>query len=92
MAHTRYVLDKQGYTRMQTATRPGTLTHAQTHKHVILIGFANALQCYAIRTLHVLSQCGLTYFYTVLFWTMLRQLSIWACLEIRTQDKMGTYR
>jgi hypothetical protein len=23
---------------------------------------------------------------------MLRKLSIWSCLEIRTQDKMGTYR
>jgi hypothetical protein len=23
---------------------------------------------------------------------MLRKLSTWSCLEIRTQDKMGTYR
>jgi hypothetical protein len=27
---------------------------------------------------------------TILF--LLRKLSIWSCLEIRTQDKMGTYR
>ena len=49
MANARCMLDKQGY------TRPGT--HPPTNKHVILFhgnnSFANAPQCYVIRTLPV---------------------------------------
>ena len=37
MAHTRRMLDKQGYTRarMHTPTRPGKRTHARTHTQKI---------------------------------------------------------
>ena len=55
---------------MQTPTRPGTRTHARTHTHaqkyLILIDFtrqqwfANAPQCYVIRTLPVLLSSNIT--------------------------------
>jgi hypothetical protein len=69
MAHARFMLDKQGYRRTRACTcsrvRASTPTHARTlmqkqiWKYVILVFhssncFANALQCYVIRTLLVL--------------------------------------
>ena len=66
MAHTRCVLDKQGYMCMHAPTRPVThmhahkRTHARTDQHVKLIAFprqqwfANAPQYYVVRTLPVL--------------------------------------
>ena len=69
MAHARFMLDKQGYRRTRactcsrvrasTRTHARTLMHKQIWKYVILVShdsnwFANALQCYVIRTLLVL--------------------------------------
>ena len=63
MAHTLCMLDKQAYMHVHTCTRPRVRVHALTHAHtdqwVILIAFprqqlfANAPQCYVVRTLPV---------------------------------------
>ena len=62
MAHMRCMLDKQGYTRTNTPTRPVTHTHARTHRQIyntfLLFhgnnGYANVPQYYVVRTLRVL--------------------------------------
>jgi hypothetical protein len=54
MAHTRCMLDKQGYTRARAHT------HTHTHRYVILIAFprqkwfANTPHCYIVHSLSVL--------------------------------------
>ena len=65
MAHTRWKLDKQGYTHAGVCTCPrawaptGTHAHAHTDTFIIRIAFplqkwfANAYQCYVTRTLPV---------------------------------------
>ena len=62
MAHTRCMLDKQGYTQAHPCTRPRARAPPRTHtdKYLILIAFplhqwfANAPRCYITRIFRVL--------------------------------------